>query len=184
MTLRFGRDLVPVLWLMVSLSGVASAQTPESAPPGGEWWTAWSTCEITPVQHGAPPKNIPGLPDDLYWLKTETTNDSTIDLIVWLWTGNRPLPLDGVYAAEGLSTKWLWAFSDPMTSISATVTNEHGTTGELQFGGQIMGSSTGPVNGWPSFAVLPEAGCWTFEITATAADGSIYEGQVIFPAVP
>jgi hypothetical protein len=184
MTFRVGRGLVPVLWLMVSLSGVASAQTPVSPPPGGEWWTAWSTCEITPVQHGVPPENIPGLPDDLYWLEAETTNDSTIDLIVWLWTGNRPLPLDGVYAAEGLSTKWLWAFSDPMTSISATVTNEHGTTGELQFGGQIMGSSTGPVNGWPSFAVLPEAGCWTFEITATAADGSIHEGQVIFPAVP
>jgi hypothetical protein len=169
---------------MASISGVVSAQTPEAPPPGGEWWTAWSTCEITPVHQRSPPKTIPGLPDDLYWLEAETTNDSPIDLIVWLWTGNRPLPLDGVYAAEGMSTKWLWAFSDSMTDISATVSNENGTTGEVQFGGQITGSSTGPINGWPSFAVVPEAGCWTFEITATAADGSIYEGRVIFPAVP
>ena len=184
MMFRFGRGLVPALVLMMSLSGAAAAQTPVSPTSGGEWWTAWSSCEITPVRHDSPPENIPGVPEGIFWLEAETTNDSPIDLVVWLWTGNRPLPLDGVYAAEGVSIKWLRAFSDPMTSISATVTNEHGTTGELQFGGQIMGSTTGPVNGWPSFAVVPEAGCWTFEISAVAADGSVYEGRVVFPAVP
>jgi hypothetical protein len=33
--------------------------------------------------------------------------------------------------------------------------------------------------------MLPEAGCWTFAITATVVDGGeVYEGRVIFPAVP
>lgn len=129
-------------------------------------------------------ENIPGMPDSFSWLQAETTNDSSIDMIVWLWTGDRPLPLDGVYANEGMYTKWLWAFSEPMQDITATVTNELGTEGEVQFGGAITGSSTGPINGWASYAVVPEAGCWTFDITATARDGDVYEGRVVFPAVP
>lgn len=175
-----------VLVLLISSMTVAgaAAQTPVAPPPGGEWWTAWSSCDITPVQYGPAPENISGMPETFYWLRAETTNDSNIDMIVWLWTGNRPLPLDGVYAREGMSTKWLWAFSEPMQDISATVTNEQGTTGEVQFGGAIMGSSTGPINGWPSFAVVPEAGCWTFDITATARDGETYEGRIVFPSVP
>ena len=139
---------------------------------------------ITPVHNGPAPANIPGMPGEFHWLQAETTNDSDIDLIVWLWTGDRPLPLDGMYVNERMSTKWLWAFSDPMQDISATVTNERGTAGEVQFGGAIQGSSTGPINGWPSYAVVPEAGCWTFDITATAQNGEVYEGRVIFPAVP
>lgn len=167
-------------WMNV---GVVAAQTPV-ADPRSEWWTAWSSCAITPVQNGPAPGNIPGMPDSFFWLQAETTNESSIDMIVWLWTGNRPLPLDGIYINEGMSTKWLWAFSEPMSDITATVTNEQGATGEVQFGGAIMGSSTGPINGWPSFAVVPEPGCWTFNISATARDGEIYEGRVIFPAVP
>lgn len=178
------RTFLLVTLLVASLNVSAAAQTPVAQPSGGEWWTAWSSCEVTPVQHGPAPENIPGMPDSFYWLQAETTNDSSIDLIVWLWTGDRPLPLDGVYARGGMSTKWLWAFSEPMQDITATVTNEHGTAGEMQFGGAIMGSSTGPINGWPSYAVVPEPGCWTFDITATARDGAVYEGRVVFPAVP
>lgn len=173
-----------VFLLVCSVTGGASAQTPRADDSRDQWWTAWSDCDVTPVQFGPMPESIPGTPDDIYWLQAETTNDSEIEMIVWLWTGNRPLPLNGTYASEGMSTKWLWAFSESMTDISATVTNEHGTLGEVQFGGQIMSSSSGPVHGWPSYAVVPEPGCWTFEITATAHSGEVYEGRVIFPAVP
>lgn len=170
--------------LTTSVNLTAAAQTPVAERSGGEWWTAWSSCEITPVQNGPAPVNIPGVPDSFHWLQAETTNDSSIDMIVWLWTGDRPLPIDGVYVNEGMYTKWLWAFSEPMQDITATVVNEQGTKGEVQFGGAITGSSTGPINGWPSYAVVPEAGCWTFDITATARDGEVYEGRVVFPAVP
>jgi hypothetical protein len=178
------RSIVLAGLLLCPMAGVALAETPLPDDSRGQWWTAWSDCDVTPVQSGPMPESIPGVPDDIFWLQGETTNDSEIEMIVWLWTGNRPLPLNGVYASEGMSTKWLWAFSDTMTDISAKVTNEHGTLGEVQFGGQIAGSSTGPINGWPSFAVVPESGCWTFEIIATAHGGEVYEGRVIFPAVP
>jgi hypothetical protein len=111
--------------------------------------------------------------------QAETTNGSDIDMIVWLWTGNRALPLNGQYAADGTSTKWLWAFSEEMRDISVTVTSETGARGEVQVGD----SSTGPINGWPSGVLLPEPGCWTFDITANALDGDIYEGRLVFPAV-
>lgn len=179
------RTFLLVILLMASMNvTVVAAQTPAAGDPRGEWWTAWSSCAITEVYTGPGPENIPGLPESLHWLRAETTNDSDIDLIVWLWTGDRPLPLDGMYANEGMSTRWLWVFNEPMQDIAAAVTNEHGTAGEVQFGGAIMGSSTGPINGWPSYAVVPEAGCWTFAITATAQDGEVYEGRVVFPAVP
>ena len=185
MDFRLRRIVLPVVLLVASLNiAGATAQTPVAEPRGDGWWTAWQSCEVTPVQSGPAPENISGMPDDFLWLQAETTNDSEIDMIVWLWTGNRPLPLNGIYAREGMSTKWLWAFSESMKDISAVVTNEQGTSGEVQFGGQIMGSSTGPINGWPSFAVVPEPGCWTFEITATATTGEVYEGRVVFPAVP
>lgn len=169
--------------LMAVCMPVVSAQTPVAVDERDAWWTAWS-CEVSPVRTEPVPDSVPGVPDGIPWLQGETTNDSDIGMIVWLWTGNRPLPLDGIYAAEGMSTKWLWAFTEPMSEISAEVTSDTGALGEVQFGGQILGSSTGPINGWPSFAVVPEPGCWTFAITATAKTGEIYEGQVIFPAVP
>ncbi len=178
------RSIVLAGLLVCSIAEVASAQTPNPEDSRDQWWTAWSDCDVTPVRSGPVSDSIPGVPDDIYWLQAETTNDSEIEMIVWLWTGNRPLPLNGTYASEGMSTKWLWAFSETMTDIAATVTNEDGVTGEVQFGGQITGSSTGPVNGWPSYAVVPEPGCWTFQITATAHSGEVYEGRVIFPAVP
>jgi hypothetical protein len=185
MRLPFRRTILLMVLTLASMPfAISAAQTPVPMPPGGEWWTAWSSCDITPVQYGPAPENIPGTPDSIYWLQGETTSESDIDMIVWLWTGNRPLPLDGVYASDGTFTKWLWAFSEPMRDIIATVTNERGTEGEVQFGGEILSSTTGPINGWPSYAIAPEPGCWTFEITATALDGEIYQGRVIFPAVP
>lgn len=96
----------------------------------------------------------------------------------------RPLPLNGRYATDGSSAKWLWAFSEEMRDITATVTSETGAEGDVQFGGEIFGSSTGPINGWPSGVLLPEPGCWTFDITATTRDGDVYEGRLVFPAVP
>lgn len=175
--------LVSLVCLLTPVS-LATAQTPVPPPTEGGWWTAWSTCDITPVQFGPTPENIPGMGEDILWLEGETTNDSNIDMIVWLWTGNRPLPLNGQYASDGSSTKWLWAFSEEMRDLSVTVTNESGTEGEVQLAGKITGSSTGPINGWPSGVILPEPGCWTFEITATAESGEIYEGRLVFPAVP
>lgn len=71
-----------------------------------------------------------------------------------------------------------------MQGISVTVTSETGTEGDVQFGSAITGSSTGPINGWPSGVLLPEPGCWTFDIIATALDGDVYEGRLVFPAVP
>lgn len=175
---------VVILTCLLSPASLSAARTPAATPVGGEWWTAWSTCDITPVQSGPTPENIPGMADNIFWLEAETTNDSDIDMIVWLWTGNRPLPLDGQYAADGMSTKWLWAFSEPMQGISVTVMSETGTEGNVQFGGAITGSSTGPINGWPSGVLLPEPGCWTFDVTATALDGDVYEGRLVFPAAP
>ncbi len=177
--------VMSVVVLVTCLGGAAvSAQTPIAEPSGGEWWTAWSSCQITPVHWGPGPSSISGTPDAFYWLEGESTNDSDIEMIVWLWTGNRPLPLDGQYGSNGPFTKWLWAFSEHMTDITATVTSETGAEGEVSFGGEILDSSTGPINGWPSYAIVHEPGCWTFEITATAANGDIYQGRVIFPAVP
>jgi hypothetical protein len=173
-----------MLICLMSPASLAAAQTPITTPMGDEWWTAWSTCDITPVQSGPTPENIPGMADNISWLEAEPTNGTDIDMIVWLWTGNRPLPLNGQYAIDGTSTKWLWAFSEAMRDISVTVTSETGAEGEVQFDGAIIGSSTGPINGWPSGVLLPEPGCWTFDITATALDGDIYEGRLIFPAVP
>ena len=98
-----------LLTCLASPTLMASAQTPVTMPAGGGWWTAWSSCDITPVQFGSPPENIPGMAEDIFWLEAETTNGSDIDMIVWLWTGNRPLPLNGMYASDGSSTKWLWA---------------------------------------------------------------------------
>jgi hypothetical protein len=178
-----------LFWILALISlmtqaSVTVAQSPVAQSSGGEWWTAWSTCDITPVQSGPTPKNIPGMAEQIFWLQADTTNESDIMMIVWLWTGNRPLPLDGQYAGDGPFTKWLWAFSEEMQEIDVTLTNERGADGEVQFGGAIMGSSTGPINGWPSYVILPEPGCWTFDITATAPDGDVYEGRLIFPAVP
>lgn len=185
MGLRLRQPFLAFVVLISSMTFAgAAAQTPVAEPSGGEWWTAWSSCDITPVQHGPAPENISGMPESFYWLQAETMNDSSIDMIVWLWTGDRPLPINGIYASDATFTKWLWAFSEPMRDIAATVTNEQGDTGQVQFGGAILGSSTGPINGWPSYAIVPEAGCWTFDITATAIDGDVYEGRVIFPAVP
>ncbi len=96
----------------------------------------------------------------------------------------RPLPLKGRYAADGSFAKWLWAFSEEMRDITATVTGETGAEGDGQFGGKIFGSSTGPINGWPSGVLLPEPGCWAFDITAATPDGDVYEGRLVFPAVP
>ena len=180
------RHIIWIAFLACLLGPAASAamQTPAAPTTAGGWWTAWSSCEITPVQFGSPPEHIPGMADDIFWLEAETTNGSDIDMIVWLWTGNRPLPLNGQYASDGSSTKWLWAFSEEMRDIAATVTSDAGDEGEVQFAGEILDSTTGPVNGWPSGVILPEPGCWTFDITAAAEDGDIYEGRIVFPAVP
>lgn len=180
------RIAIVALSLLIGTTGTPLfAQTPAATPTGGEWWTAWSSCDITPVHSGPTPESIPGMPDyPEFWVQAETTNTSDIDMIVWLWPGNRPLPLDGQYASDGTFTKWLWAFSEDMRDIDVTVTNELGTQGEVEFGGAITSSSTGPINGWPSYAIVPEPGCWTFNITATALDGSTYEGRIVFPAVP
>lgn len=186
MSALFRRNLsVLVLFTLALAPGaIAKAQTPVATPAGGEWWTAWSECDITPVRTGPTPENIPGMAESIFWLEPGTTNGSDIDMIVWLWTGDRPLPVGGQYASDGTSTKWLWAFSEDMRDIDVTVTNENGVTGQVQFGGAITESSTGPINGWPSGVILGEPGCWTFEITATALDGDVYEGQIVFPAVP
>ena len=175
--------IIALISVMIPFS-VTVAQTPVAPGTGGEWWTAWSTCDITPVQSGPTPENIPGIATDIFWLRPEATHESDIDMIVWLWTGNRPLPLNGEYTDEGMFTKWLWAFSEDMRNIDVTVTDERGAEGEVQFGGAITGSSTGPINGWPSYVILPEPGCWTFDITATALSGDVYEGRLVFPAVP
>ena len=185
---------IAILMCVVFPATIASAQTPAASPaddglwaglPESEaWWTAWSTCEITPVQSGPTPEHIPGIAEHVYWLQAETTNDSDIDMLVWLWTGNRPLPLNGEYVNEGMYTKWLWAFSEDMRDISVTLTSETGAEGNVQFGGAITSSSTGPVNGWPSYVIVPDPGCWTFDITATALDGEVYMGSIVFPAVP
>lgn len=172
--------LLPVLLLTVSMTGVASAQTPATDDPREQWWTAWSDCDATPVQSGAAPKGFAGKPDELFWLQAESTNDSGIELVVWLWTGNRPLPLDGVYASEELSAKWLWQFSERVSEISMAVTNETGDHGEVSFGAPL----TAYDYQWPSIVVVPEAGCWTFEIDAVAVDGRAYAGRIVFPAVP
>ena len=185
MGLQIRRTVLLLVFLVASIPlTTTAAQTPVPMPPGGEWWTAWSSCEITPVQYSPAPENIPGTPDAFFWLQAETTNESNIEMIVWLWTGNRPLPVDGVYASDGTGTKWLWAFSEPMDEITAVVTNERGIEGDVQFGGEILSSTTGPINGWPSGVILPEPGCWTFAITATAENGEVYEGRIVFPAVP
>lgn len=158
------RIVVIAILVVVMLAPFAPShgQTPAVTPGGGEWWTAWSSCDIAPVRTSPPPESIPGIPDGVHWLQPETTNGSAIKAIVWLWTGNRPLPVGGQYASDGTSTKWLWAFSEDMRDIDVTVTNENGTVGEIVFGGAITGSSTGPINGWPSGVILPEPGCWTF----------------------
>jgi hypothetical protein len=182
--LRRASLLAGLLACLLTPVSLAGAQTPVAEPSGGGWWTAWSSCDITPVRSGPTPPGIPGMADDILWLAGETTNDSDIEMIVWLWTGNRPLPLNGQYASDGTSTKWLWAFSEEMQDLTVTATNENGTEGEVQIAGEIIDSSTGPINGWPSGVILPEPGCWTFEVTATALDGDVYEGRVVFPAVP
>lgn len=173
-----------LLAMILAPVAIAQAQTPVATPAGGEWWTAWSACDITPVRTGPTPENIPGIAENIHWLEPETLNGSNIDMIVWLWTGDRPLPVGGQYASDGTYTKWLWAFSEDMRDIDVTVTNQNGVPGDVQFGGAITGSSTGPINGWPSYVILPEPGCWTFEIAATALNGDVYEGQFVFPAVP
>lgn len=160
-----------------------NAGTPIATPSGGEWWTAWSTCAINPVHTEAPPANGPHMLPGMPWLRAETLNGSNSVLYVWLWTGNRPLPVDGEYSNEHMSAKWLWEFVPPMEQMSITATNERGARGTVEYGGPVLSSSTGG-NEWPSTVVLPEPGCWTFDITATAHDGEIYEGRIVFPAVP
>src|SRR5690606_18344279 len=73
-----------VIWMafLTCLLGAASttaAQTPATPTTAGGWWTAWSSCDITPVQFGSPPEHIPGMADDIFWLEAETTNGSDID---------------------------------------------------------------------------------------------------------
>lgn len=160
-----------------------NAGTPIATPLVSEWWTAWSTCDITPVHTEAPPANGPHMLPGMPWLQAETLNGSETVLYVWLWTGNRPLPVNGEYADEQMNAEWLWEFVPPMEDMTITATNERGTTGTVEHGGSVLSSSTGG-NEWPSTVVLPEPGCWTFDITATTHDGEIYEGRVVFPAVP
>lgn len=169
--------------LICSMASVSLAQASDPDDSRSQWWTAW-TCEVTPVRAGPVPETISGVPDDVFWLQATPTSDTTIELIVWLWTGNRPLPVNGIYEQEEMFTKWLWAFSEPMSEIAVDVTSDTGVAGEVQFGGMITGSSTGPVNGWPSYAVVPEPGCYTFTITATAQSGAVFQGEIVFPAVP
>lgn len=81
---RLRRDGLTVIMLtcLMNPASLVAAQTPAATPVGGEWWTAWSMCDITPVQLGPTPENIPGMADNISWLEVETTNDSDIDMIV------------------------------------------------------------------------------------------------------
>ena len=88
--LRRSALTVATLICLLSAAALTTAQTPRATPAGSEWWTAWSDCAVTQVQSGPPPANIPGMADDILWLAADSTSDSDIDLIVWLWTGNRP----------------------------------------------------------------------------------------------
>jgi len=185
------RTTVFILSLIASMAGtnaLASQQTPAATPTEGEeWWTAWSSCDITPVQ-SAPDQDSRPAPTDpapipfLPWLNAETTNDSEAAVVVSLFSGNRPLPVNGTYN-NGANAKWLWILSDDLDDLHIRATNENGTTIDVDDLGRVLSSSTGG-NEWPSTIDLPEPGCWTFAISATTSDGSAYEGRIVFPAVP
>src|SRR5690606_37868375 len=80
--LRRASLLVGLLACLLTPVSLAGAQTPVAEPTGGGWWTAWSSCDITPVRSGPTPPGIPGMADDILWLAGETTNDSDIEMIV------------------------------------------------------------------------------------------------------
>jgi len=189
MTTKFGHVALMLSLTLVALGAtvLAPGASPEANSRGNAWWTAWSSCDITPV-HNAPEQEAGPVPSDLApieflpWLEAETTNASDATVVVSLWSGNRPLPVHGSYA-NGDNAKWLWILSDDLDDLKIAATNEKGTTVDFSDPGRVLSSSTGG-NEWPSIIEVPEPGCWTFHISATGPDGDPYEGRIVFPAVP
>lgn len=181
---RLIRVFLLTAFAMASTASVAAAQSATPGPDArDQWWTAWSDCDITSVHTERAPEGGISRMDGMPWLTTKLTGDVDVTLYVWLWTGNRPLPVGDTYPDGKMHTKWLWEFVPDIRDVSVTPTNERGTKGEVEGLQRVLGSSTGG-NEYPSSVILPEPGCWTFEVSVTTADGQSARGRIVFPAVP
>lgn len=103
-----------------------------------------------------------------------------------LFFGNRPLPV-GRNFSTGEHTKVLWTFSERVSGFSGVATN----LDEPQFT-EIPFLETSPANTgtgewsfeWPSYVIVPAAGCWRFDLKATTSSGEHVTGSFTYVAVP
>lgn len=194
--------VVLALGAAVVLTAAAPAGTPQAASPpvsctiwraangslagpadctfSNPWWQSWSDCPITPV-HGErwlPDGADWGLLSDLPWVQAGP------GIVGHLFYGNRPLPVGGKFP-DGSATKVLWHFTDMVEGLRMTATN----LGAKQQAPIDITSSTGPANSapfsteWPSYVVIPQAGCWRVDLSAKDEDGHPVKGSVTFIVV-
>ena len=146
------------------------------------WWTSWADCAITPVHnepwmekgHGAGLAGIPWIPIPM----------GMVGATAHLFFGNRPLPVGDTFPDGSAYTKVLWTFSEPVRDFGVTAMN----AGRPDSPVDVV--ETGPANTssdssneWPSYLAVPDAGCWTFTLTATTRAGEVVTGTFTYVAV-
>lgn len=156
--------------------------TPTSCTLSDPWWTAWSTCDITPVQ--STPSPLPGAPSFLPWIPIDM---GSVQANAVLFFGNRPLPIGRKYPDGNQNTKVLWMFDKPVIAFSGVATNldnpEYTNVPFLETGPTYTGIKAQSTE-WPSYVTVPAAGCWRFDLKATTGSGDLLTGTFTYVAVP
>ncbi|MGC4191543.1 MAG: hypothetical protein QM589_10315 [Thermomicrobiales bacterium] len=157
--------------------------TPTSCTLSDPWWTAWSTCDITPVH--STPSSLPGAPDFLPWILIDM---GPVQANAVLFIGNRPLPVGQKYPNDDMNTKVLWVFDDVIAEFSGVATNldnpdTYTNVPFLETGPTYTGMNEQSTE-WPSYVSVPAAGCWRFDLKATTAKGEVVTGSFTYVAVP
>jgi hypothetical protein len=159
--------------------------TPTSCTLSDPWWTAWSTCDITPVH--STPSSLPGAPDFLPWILIDM---GPVQANAVLFIGNRPLPVGQKYPSSsgGMNTKVLWMFDELIIEFSGTATSldhpDKYTDIPFLQTGAANARMRGESDQWPSYVSVPAAGCWKFDLKATTAKGEVVTGSFTYVAVP
>lgn len=154
---------------------------PEVCTASPPWWSAWGTCDITPIQSQrwlASAAGDAGL-ERLPWV-IAAPEDSGI--IGHLFMGSRPLPVDHTYP-DGSYAKVLWRFSEGVRDFRMTATNVWDEQAEPITIVEDDGPDAAPSSQWPSYVSVPSAGCWEVQVSGVGEGRERIEGTVTFIAI-
>lgn len=159
--------------------GGSSGTKPEVCTVSSPWWTAWSSCSMTPIHSELWAASSPedtGL-SRIPWIRAEPASTG---IVGHLYYGNRPLAAGGEFP-DGSRAKVLWEFDVPVRGLSITVTDTSGDAPPVVLIDAT--SESAPSSEWPSFLDIPAPGCWTVTLSATAEAGAEVKGHATFIVV-